>query len=77
MELENVRLARIKQWVELMNQRDEAERIHRSLTPDFHASIREAEEAITEAWQRLGDHQRSHATPAERKTMVDAHIDTT
>jgi hypothetical protein len=58
--LENIRLAKIKHWVHLVHQRDNAGREQRTLTPDFIASIMEAEAAENEAWQRIGEHRRSH-----------------
>jgi hypothetical protein len=58
--LEAIRLAKIKHWVALIDQRDSAERESKTLPPDFYAAIPKAEEAITEAWARIGEHRKSH-----------------
>jgi len=60
LELENVRLAKIKRYVELVDQRQNAEREGKAPAPDLEASIKAAEAAINEAWARQGEHRKTH-----------------
>jgi len=57
LELENVRLAKIKRWAELLDQCQD-----RGKTPasDLDASIEAAVAEINEAWKRLAEHRKSH-----------------
>ena len=60
LELENIRVAKIKRWAELVDQRQDAEREGKTPPPDLNASIKAAEVAINEAWRLLGEHRNSH-----------------
>ena len=62
LELENVRLEKIKRWAELVDQRHDAERNGKIPEPDLVASVEAAETEINEAWERLAEHRKSHTT---------------
>jgi hypothetical protein len=59
-ELDNIRLDKIKRYTDLVEKQRSAKLSGNTWTPELDASVLAAETDIIEAWQRLGEHRKSH-----------------